>query len=224
MWEWFGHTLPWQFCYREWRESVTLRSQSGNFPSHHYPEWVCRRSTGQKTRPWTNGNENQMGSKHRKMGRKEPQDARLTFYSLHPGLLALTALNMATKHFRAHPKATKSSGNHLTGFAGLRATRQCTRGFPWGCGQVCCQLSEQLSLVNSTSSFPSGGLGAEFPTKSHIIRFSWEWQIFPCLGGCPGAWTIRLITKMCLSAWDIPGSSQKFLCGSEQLPFKVMSF
>lgn len=81
---------------------------------------LCRRSTGQKTKPWTKGNRYQMGRNHRKMGRREPQDARLTFHSLRRSLLSLQALNTATKHAQAHAKAPKSSGNHLAGFRSTR--------------------------------------------------------------------------------------------------------
>lgn len=47
-------------------------------------------------------------------------------------------LQYGNKAFMAHSKATKSSGNPLTAFAGFRFID----GFRWGWGQDCCQISE----------------------------------------------------------------------------------
>lgn len=152
------------------------------------------------------------------MGRRKPRDAWLTFYSLHPSLLSLKAPNnkALTGPLQSHREQWESP--HWGCWVQVHKAEH--RGFPWGEGRIAVRSPV---LWTSTTS-PPEGWGQNSPTRSHIIRFSWEQQIFLCLSGCPGARALLLITKMCLSAWDSPGVSQKSLCGSKQLPFKVMSF
>lgn len=71
---------------------------------------------------------------------------------------------MATKHLGAHSKATRSSGNHLPGFAEVRPTRQRTCGFHWARAGLLSRLGAAESC--ELHRFPPWSAGDRIP---HIL-------------------------------------------------------